>query len=270
MESRDGRELEQREVRRRRWELLGQVERALEPAMIFLAFIWLGLLVYELVFGSNTTLQWIGYAIWAVFLIDFGFKFVIAPRKVRYLRRNWVTLVSLVIPAVRTLRLVRILRLASVSRATRSLRLVRLLTSLNRSIRAVRTTLARRGVGYVLATTLLVALGGAAGMLAFENRYALRDAGFSDRAGLNSYGEALWWTAMVLTTMGSEYWPRTPEGRILNFLLSVYAFTVFGYITATIATHFIGQDTMEEEENQAELRRELRLLRTQIERLVKE
>jgi voltage-gated potassium channel len=69
-------------------------------------------------------------------------------------------------------------------------------------------------------------------------------------AGLNNFGTALWWTAMVLTTMGSEYWPTTPEGRLLCVLLALYAFTVFGYVTATLATFFIGRDA---EDDQAEL-----------------
>ena len=60
--------------------------------------------------------------------------------------------------------------------------------------------------------------------------------------GLNDYGKALWWTSMILTTMGSEYWPRTLEGRLLCIILALYAFAVFGYVTATIATYFIGQD----------------------------
>jgi voltage-gated potassium channel len=55
---------------------------------------------------------------------------------------------------------------------------------------------------------------------------------------------------MLMTTMGSEYWPRTGEGRILCFLLSLYAFGVFGYVTATIATFFIGRDA---ESSEAEL-----------------
>jgi voltage-gated potassium channel len=46
---------------------------------------------------------------------------------------------------------------------------------------------------------------------------------------------------MLLTTLGSEYWPKTAEGRILTFLMSVYAFAIFGYITATIASYFIGR-----------------------------
>lgn len=64
-------------------------------------------------------------------------------------------------------------------------------------MRALAANLQHRGFGYVIALTLLVLFAGAAGMYAFENEAA---------GGLKSYGEALWWTAMVLTTMGSQYW----------------------------------------------------------------
>jgi voltage-gated potassium channel len=47
---------------------------------------------------------------------------------------------------------------------------------------------------------------------------------------------------MLLTTMGSDYWPRTPEGRVLCLLLALYAFAVFGYMTAAIAAYFVGKD----------------------------
>lgn len=69
--------------------------------------------------------------------------------------------------------------------------------------------------------------------------------------------------------MGSEYWPRTPEGRILGWLLSLYAFAVFGYITAMLASFFVGQDRGEAEgglsaEELAALRAELAALREQL------
>jgi voltage-gated potassium channel len=60
--------------------------------------------------------------------------------------------------------------------------------------------------------------------------------------GFPDYGTALWWTAMLLTTMGSDYWPRTPEGRFVCLLLAVYAFAVFGYVTAAIAAYFVDRD----------------------------
>jgi voltage-gated potassium channel len=60
--------------------------------------------------------------------------------------------------------------------------------------------------------------------------------------GFANYADALWWTGMLLTTMGSEIWPRSLEGRILCFLLSLYGFAVFGYITASFASFFVGRD----------------------------
>ena len=62
------------------------------------------------------------------------------------------------------------------------------------------------------------------------------------QTGFPDYGTALWWTAMLLTTMGSDYWPQTPEGRLLCLFLALYAFAVFGYVTAAIAAYFVGID----------------------------
>jgi voltage-gated potassium channel len=70
---------------------------------------------------------------------------------------------------------------------------------------------------------------------------------------------------MVLTTLGSEAWPKSPEGRILGFLLSIYAFTVFGYVTATLATYFIGKD--KEEASPAATAEVIRNLQSEIEAL---
>jgi voltage-gated potassium channel len=98
---------------------------------------------------------------------------------------------------------------------------------------ALGASLERRGFGYVVTLTTIVTLAGAAGMYAFEN---------AEQNGLYSYGEALWWTAMLMTTMGSAYWPQTPEGRVLCVILALYAFAIFGYVTATLATYFVGRD----------------------------
>lgn len=52
---------------------------------------------------------------------------------------------------------------------------------------------------------------------------------------------------MVMTTMGSQYWPQTVEGRLLCVLLALYAFGVFGYVTAALATIFFGRDAENDE-----------------------
>ncbi len=57
----------------------------------------------------------------------------------------------------------------------------------------------------------------------------------------DNYGDALWWTANTMTT-GPVEAPRTPEGRLFGWLLSVYGLGVFGYLTAILASHFVGAD----------------------------
>jgi voltage-gated potassium channel len=88
--------------------------------------------------------------------------------------------------------------------------------------------------------------------------------------GLHSYGEALWWTAMMMTTMGSQYWPRSPEGRVLCVLLALYAFAVFGYVTAMVATMLIGHEARRDdaEGTLQALRREIAELRRAVQDLV--
>ncbi|MBL3559078.1 MULTISPECIES: ion transporter [Marinobacter] len=229
------------ELKRERYELLQRLEGWLETPMLVLAFVWLVLLIIELVRGESMLFYVLGTVIWVVFIIDFAVKLVLAPDKAGYLKSNWLTAIALLLPALRIFRIFRAFRLLRLARAGRSLRLVRVVSSLNRGMKALGASLSRRGFGYVIALTVLVTLAGAAGMYAFENEVP---------GGLNSYGEALWWTGMIMATMGSEYWPQTIEGRVLCVFLALYAFGVFGYVTAALATFFVGRDA---DSNDAEL-----------------
>lgn len=228
-------------LKNERYELLRRLEDSLETPMLVLAFVWLALLVGELIWGESLMFEVLGTIIWVIFILDFAVAFVLAPHKIAYLKNNWLTALSLLVPALRLFRFSRVFRLFRLARMGRSLRLLRVVSSLNRGMRALGASLSRRGFGYVLALTVLVTFTGAAGMYAFEN---------AAPGGLKSYGEALWWTTMVLTTMGSQYWPLTIEGRVLCVFLALYAFAVFGYVTATLATFFIGRDA---EDDKAEL-----------------
>jgi voltage-gated potassium channel len=75
---------------------------------------------------------------------------------------------------------------------------------------------------------------------------------------------------MMITTIGSEYFPKTAEGRVLCFILALYGFAVFGYVTATLATYFVGRDAGNAEseiigaEDIKALRREIAQLRQEI------
>lgn len=247
--------VEQQVLDQERRKLLQKINTLTEKPMIALSMVWLGLLILDFTTGLSTTLQIITYLIWALFVLDFFIEILIAPRKGEYLRDHWLTAISLLLPALRVFRLFRALRILQAGRAGRPVSLIRLVTSLNRGMEAAGQTLGRRGVGYVVGMTVIVIFSGAAGMALFESPAALSQAGYGDAvekgAGLKSYGEAVWWTAMIVTTMGSEYWPKTVEGRILCWLLAVYAFAVFGYVTAAIASYFVGKDTTAKGSEQA-------------------
>lgn len=214
------------------WSVLHEMESWLQTPMILLSFVWLLLVIAELVWGEAQLLEVFGTAIWAIFILEFTVRLVIAPDRTSFLKSNWLTVIALIVPAFRMLAAFRAFRFV---RALRGIRLVKIVGTANRAMNALRRSLGRRGLGYVLAVTVLVTLLGAAGMLAFEP--ASRVPG-----GFRNYADALWWTAMILTTMGSAFWPTTGEGRLLCLLLSLYGFTVFGYITASFASFFIGQE----------------------------
>ncbi|MGG6265549.1 potassium channel family protein [Leptolyngbya sp. AN03gr2] len=241
-----------------RSELLQQLEDWLDVPMLVLSFVWLALLIVELIWGLNPLLDAASVTIWILFILNFLLEFALAPNKRIYLQRNWLTLGSLALPALRTLRIFRVVR------AARGVRLLGVMTRTNRGMRSLSASFRRRGFGYVVASTTIVILVGAAGMYAFEQEVP---------NGLENYGTALWWTAMLMTTMGSDYFPETPEGRILCFVLALYAFAVFGYVTATIATFFMGRDAENEEAEIAgaksiqALQAEIAALRTEIQSL---
>jgi voltage-gated potassium channel len=245
-------------AKRQRNQILRRFEGWFEAPMVLLGFVWLLLLIVEFVWGLGPTLQGLGTTIWVLFIADFAIRFLLAGTKILFLKQNWLTAIALLLPALRVFNLFRVLRILRAARATRGLRLVRLLTSLNRGMRALGAAMHRRGFAYVIALTIVVTVAGAGGMYAFEG---------PPRFG--SYPDALWWTAMIMTTMGSEVWPQTAEGRILCVLLSLYAFTVFGYTTATLATFFIGRDA---ENQKAEIAgaTDLRALHSQIRALTQQ
>ncbi|MBA2499120.1 MAG: ion transporter [Chitinophagaceae bacterium] len=222
------------QLSRERNKLLYSIEKLLEGPMIFLGFIWLILLTIELIWGLSKTLLYTSLTIWVIFIIDFIIKFILAPSKSRFFKKNWLTAVSLLIPALRVFRVFRFVRIL---RSLRGIRLVRLVSSLNRSMKSLGATMKRRAFGYVSLLALVVTFAGAAGMYAIEQ----------NNPGFENYGMALWWTAMRIITAGSEFWPLTTEGRGLAFLLAIFGYAIFGYVTATLASFFIGRDAEEKD-----------------------
>jgi voltage-gated potassium channel len=252
-----------------RSEILQQLEDWLETPMLVLGIFWLGLFIIELVWGLTPLLEALGITIWIAFIIDFCIKLLLAPHRIAYLKHNWLLVFSLFVPAVRTLRILRIIQPLQSIHAVRGLQLLQVMTRTNKGMRLLATSIGRRGFGYVIGATTIITFVGAAGIYAFEREYPLQG---GQGNGISDYAAALWWTAMVMTTIGSDYFPKTAEGRVLCFLLSLYAVGVCGYVTATLATFFVSQDAKSEPTGEASiqsLQEEIAALRTDIQALSK-
>ncbi|HEY5884194.1 MAG TPA: ion transporter [Pyrinomonadaceae bacterium] len=223
-------------VNNERWEILDRLEGWSDTPMIVLGFIWLALLIVELRWGLIPFLEIVGTIIWGIFILDFVIRLVIAPHKFSYLKRNWLTVIALVVPAIRILRIVRVLRVLRLARAARGLRL-RVVTSLNRGMKAISASFGRRGFGYIVALTLIVNLAGAAGMYAFENEMP---------RGFDSYGAALWWTAMLINTHGHRLLAANRRrSRVMLFAITLRLCGVW-LSNRCLASYFIGRDAENE------------------------
>ncbi len=218
-----------RSITKERLHLLRTIDRMLERPILVLGIAWLVLLVVQLVYGSSAWSNDLTVGIWVVFVIDFAMRFTLAPKKISFLRRHWLVALSLLLPALSILRLTRVLAMLP----SWEMVILRLLTGLNRSISVLGMTMRRRGMSYVLLLAIIVTVAGAAGIYAFEPHTT---------SAIPTFGYSLWWTGMIMTTMGSAYYPQTWGGRLLCFFLAVFAFSIFGYITAAIASFFVRQD----------------------------
>lgn len=217
-------------ARAARSEFLGHIETLLEPLLAALGLIFLLLILVDLSDFLTTPDEqlWLDRAInaiWAIFIIDFVARLIIAPDKRRYLRTNWLMLVLLLLPFLRPLR-----ALGAVG-VVRTLSLVFLLTGLNRGMRVVESVARGRQLAYVAALSVLVMLTGAIGVLYFER-------GMPD-SPIRTLGDALWWSAALLTTINNEKYVVSAEARTIAVLQGLFAISIFGFVTAAIASHFI-------------------------------
>src|SRR5688500_18844809 len=93
-------EIDQDQINEERRGVVAQLEDWLEKPMLILGFVWLILLVIELTGNLSPALTLLGTIIWIIFILDFALKFALAPDKIDYLKGNWLTALSLIVPAL--------------------------------------------------------------------------------------------------------------------------------------------------------------------------
>lgn len=174
--------------------------------------------------------EWI---IWILFLLHFMVMFSLASSKSAYLRRNWLLMLSLLVP---------VLRLLLIFRAVNALRLfntTRLLALTNRAIHFLGQMLQARRIIFASVSTLIVVFASSVGMYFLERG--------APGSKIQDWGTALWFAVRSVMNADIPIAPITPEGRVLGVLITLYGLAVFGIIAASIASWFIQADRRVEE-----------------------
>jgi voltage-gated potassium channel len=164
--------------------------------------------------------------IWAAFAIDFFVRLALAPSKAVFLKHDWVAVLALALPAFRVLRIVQ------VTQGAPSLATSGLIVGGERGGPALRRAFGARPMLYIGVLTLVVTALCSAGMFAIEHD--------APDTNINTIGDALWWTTATLTTVGSELYPVTVEGRVLAIFVMVYGLGFAGYLAGTFAAVLLG------------------------------
>lgn len=148
---------------------------------------------------------------WAVFIVNYIVRLVLAPQKWLWFRTHPAELAFAVIPVLRIVLVLRVFTvLPGVTRSRSSER---------------RNRLAVYGVGAVF---ILVYLG-ALFVLDVERN--------APGATIVSFGDAIWWACTTATTTGyGDYTPVTVPGRTIGVCLMFGGLTLIGILTASLSS----------------------------------
>lgn len=216
MRARTARELSQRE------QLADDLLERLTPAMSALGIIFLLVVVGEQLTQPGSSLSTVlavsSWVLWAVFVLEFLARMVVAPSTSTFLRRNWWQIIFLALPFLRVLRLLRSLRL---------LRTGRVLSSAIRSSRSARRVLSSR-IAWLGSVTVITVL--AASQLLY---------GFGD---FPTYGASLHATALGAIT-GEPLARPDPFAQVVEVVLALYSVVVFATLAGSLGAFFLARGT---------------------------
>lgn len=186
--------------------------------------------------------NWVDWVTWALFAVDYVVRLGLAEDRRRYLLHHWLDLLIVALPLLRPLRLLRLLPLISV--------LNRRATSLLRGRVAMYVAVGSSLVAFVAALTVLSVERGRPG------------------ANIEDIGDALWWAAETMTTVGyGDVFPVTPWGRIVAVGLMICGIGLLGTVTATLASWLVEHVSATEESDTQRLLARIDQLESKIEML---
>jgi voltage-gated potassium channel len=200
---------------------------AVDGPMTVLTVLWLPVLVVPLV--AHLQPPWadacnaIDYTVWALFVVEYLVKLGLAPRRWFFVRTHILDLVVICIPFLRPIRALRVLRL------------LRAVTVAGEGLTRAKRLLTQHGLHYVLLAVVILVFAGAAAELHYEQT--------APHSNIHSYGDALWWAIVTVTTVGyGDRFPVTTGGRGVAVVLMLVGIGLIGVITANVASYFVTKE----------------------------
>ena len=148
---------------------------------------------------------------WAVFLADYLISLALAPDRPQYIKTHVLQAVGVLFPPLRILLIFHVTYVV-VSKS--------------------RDRFGARVREYLLYTSTLVILVASMAVTIAERN--------APGARIVSYGDALWWSAETISTVGyGDMYPVTVLGRIIAVVLMINGFVILSVLTATVAQKFV-------------------------------
>lgn len=159
-----------------------------------------------------------------VFLYDFGYRFVKAKSKLKFMRWGWIDLISS-IPTFSYLQYGRVFRLVRIIRIMRAFRSIRRLTQ----------QIFQSKINGTFASVALIAM-----LTVIFGSIAILQVEKSDLSNIKTAEDAIWWAFTTITTIGyGDLYPVTMAGRLIAAALVVSGVGLFGTFTGYVAHWFL-------------------------------
>ncbi|MDP6512605.1 MAG: ion channel [SAR202 cluster bacterium] len=195
----------------RRQLMLDRIEHLTELPLLLLSFTMIPLIVGPIFWDLSNTREQLFFAmeifIWSLFAADLILKLIVAPHRLKYLRRHWLEVIVVAVPWFRPLRILRVFMFGF------------------RGVMGVRRMV---HVDFLLVYALGLVIIVATVVTSVETTAGSQ---------INSFEDALWWSIVTVTTVGyGDMTPVTATGRAMAMVLMLVGIGLFGGLTANLAS----------------------------------